>query len=173
MPAVGTPSFIHTHDASGIVHIHPVSGVNPDHFITVGDFFAAWRTNSGTANNPSAVFSPTQIMGNVADATHEVLMYVNGVESHEFQTHIIEDGEDIVITYGSFVTLAPIADVTLLAGAPLQIPLSGFDSELDALNFSIQSTNGAITGGTNAANRSLRLAIEHMAVPRPTRLPVR
>ena len=161
VPAAGTPSFIHSHDASGIVHIHPVSGNNPDHFITVGDFFTAWRTNSGAGNNASANYSPTQIMGNVADATRDIRMYVNGVESSEFQTHIIEDGEDIVITYGSFVTLAPIAAVTLLAGAPLQIPLAGFDSELDALTFSIQSTNGAITGTTNAANRSLRLAVEH------------
>ena len=98
VPAAGTPSFIHTHDASGIVHIHPVNGVNPDHFMTVGDFFDAVRTNSGAGNNPSANFSSTQIMGNVADATNTVRMYVNGVASSEFQTHIIEDGEDIVIT---------------------------------------------------------------------------
>ena len=61
------------------------------------------------------------------------------------------------------IEIDPIADVTLVAGAPLQIPLTGFGADVGvgALTFSFSSTNPAITGTTNTANRSLKLTVDH------------
>ena len=58
-------------------------------------------------------------------------------------------------------TLAPIANQTLLAGAPLHIPLDGFDADGDALTFSVQTDNPLLTTFIPEGNRSLRLTIEN------------
>ncbi|MFP6673309.1 MAG: hypothetical protein VB857_18010, partial [Pirellulaceae bacterium] len=51
--------FAHTHAADNELHLHGTETLgDPTSFLTVGDFFEAWRTNAGTAgNNSSAVFS--------------------------------------------------------------------------------------------------------------------
>ncbi len=57
------------------------------------------------------------------------------------------------------VTLASIGDVTLLAGAPLHIPLDGFDSDGGQLQFSVQSSNPAVTTFIPQGNRSMKISV--------------
>ncbi|MBL9124532.1 MAG: peptidylprolyl isomerase [Planctomycetaceae bacterium] len=56
-------------------------------------------------------------------------------------------------------TLAAISDVTVLAGAPLNIVLDGFDADNDQLQYSVQvtSNNGNISTYIPTGNQSLRL----------------
>jgi len=58
-------------------------------------------------------------------------------------------------------SLVPIASQTLFAGAPLHIPLDGFDLDGDNLSFTVTSTNPALTTFIPQGNRSLRLSVEN------------
>jgi cyclophilin family peptidyl-prolyl cis-trans isomerase len=60
-------------------------------------------------------------------------------------------------------TLAVLPNVTLLSGAPLQIPLDGSDADVaDALTFSATSTNANITPTISpSTNRSLKISVSH------------
>jgi cyclophilin family peptidyl-prolyl cis-trans isomerase len=93
--------IVHTHDTTGTLHIEPFLSPTPvTSYPDVGDFFEIWRTKAASAaNNPSATFSSTTLMGLQADATHEVRMYVNGRRSFEFENHLIDEGESIVLVY--------------------------------------------------------------------------
>lgn len=76
---------LHTHDIDGIIHVEsPVERV-----FTVGDFFAVW----------GRVFTKDQIFDSVADATHNVIMTVNGQPSDAFENLVLKDDDQIVITY--------------------------------------------------------------------------
>lgn len=56
-------------------------------------------------------------------------------------------------------TLAAIQDVTLIAGAPLNIVLDGFDADGDTLSFSAISNNNNVTTYVPVGNDSLRLHV--------------
>ena len=69
---------------------------------TLGDFFQIWRTNAGLAgNNANANLSATQLMGNSANATSTVQMFVNGQVASDFANHVLVNGENIVLAFGS------------------------------------------------------------------------
>src|SRR5688572_6782275 len=77
---------IHTHDVTGKIHVE--SPVKRD--FTLGDFFYVW-------NKP---FNSNEVMDRSSDADHSVTLTVNGVPSNEFENLILEDLQEIVITYG-------------------------------------------------------------------------
>jgi cyclophilin family peptidyl-prolyl cis-trans isomerase len=56
-------------------------------------------------------------------------------------------------------TLAPIADVTLAAGAPLHIVLDGYDADGDALDFTIESTGDDLATFVPEGNQSIRITV--------------
>jgi len=56
-------------------------------------------------------------------------------------------------------TLAAIADVELLSGSPLVIPLDGFDADGDVLSFTATSTNANVTTSIPDSNRSMRISV--------------
>ena len=56
-------------------------------------------------------------------------------------------------------TLAAIADVTVVAGAPLHVALDGFDVDGDALSYSVSTTNSNLTATVHEGNRSLRIVV--------------
>jgi len=58
-------------------------------------------------------------------------------------------------------TLEVLPNVTLLAGAPLHIPLDGFDADGDALTYTVESTNAAVATLIPNGNRSLKLSVSH------------
>jgi VCBS repeat-containing protein len=70
--------------------------VQADSSVTLADLFEGWNVDDSTAS-----LSATQLMGNVADATSTVQMFVNGEVSTEFQNHVLAEGDEIVLVYGS------------------------------------------------------------------------
>jgi hypothetical protein len=79
---------IHTH-MEDIDHstIHVESPEARD--FTLGDFFAVW----------GKVFNQNQILDAKIDATHEIVMTVNGNPSTAHENLVLKDGDDIVIKY--------------------------------------------------------------------------
>jgi cyclophilin family peptidyl-prolyl cis-trans isomerase len=94
-------AIVHTHDTSGTLHIEPfLATTPPTEYPTLGDFFEIWRTNAlGVPNNSTATLSATNLMGRQADSTHEVRMYVDGRRNFEFENHLLDEGESIVLVY--------------------------------------------------------------------------
>jgi cyclophilin family peptidyl-prolyl cis-trans isomerase len=62
-------------------------------------------------------------------------------------------------TLSTAPTLEPIADATLLAGAPLYIALDGYDADGDALTFSVTSTDSHLTSTLSETNRSMKISV--------------
>lgn len=78
-------SSIHTHETDGIIHVESPVQRN---FI-LGDFFYNWKKT----------FNKDQILDRKADATHEVVMTVDGKPSTEFENLVLKDKQEIVIEY--------------------------------------------------------------------------
>ncbi len=92
----GSTAAAYTTDTSGTLALESAGAQ------TLGDFFDTWRTNAGLAgNDSSAVLSGTQLLDYVADATSAVQMFVNGRISTEFDDYVLQDGDEIVLVYGS------------------------------------------------------------------------
>jgi hypothetical protein len=105
----GCPQPIHTHDATGTLHIETDQGRD----YTLGDWFLLW---GHWANNPTtAIFNSTQIFDHKVDGTHHLNMTVNGNPNTSFQNHVFPHNaasssslcviqpcvpDNIVITYG-------------------------------------------------------------------------
>jgi hypothetical protein len=80
---------VHTHDASGQVHIEYLYPVD----FTLGDFFAIWGKE----------FSSTNLMGTEADATHAVTMTVNGQPSSAYENLVLKDKDKIAVSYEEII----------------------------------------------------------------------
>lgn len=83
----GCERVLHTHDDSGTIHVEP----NSYQPFTLGDFFAVW----------GKPFSLYQILDSVSDASHEIVMTVNGAPSNDYENLVLQDGQNIVIEYRS------------------------------------------------------------------------
>ncbi|MDZ4784123.1 MAG: putative Ig domain-containing protein [Planctomycetia bacterium] len=157
--------IIHTHNPHGVLHVEP--GDTPETEIavpTIGDFFTIWRTKGGIAGNKeNAFFDSTRIFDHVVDATHTLKFFVNGVENTEFQNHVFDFSEELVIRYDAIAntnpTLPELPNVTLQAGAPLIVSLDGFDADGDDLTYTVQSTNPSVTG-VFLNGRNLRMTVQ-------------
>jgi hypothetical protein len=72
---------MHTHDASGIIHIE-LAQADADANYTLGDFFRVWNATYSTVtiNGTShpVLFTDTDIFGFKTDATHRVWVLVDG-----------------------------------------------------------------------------------------------
>lgn len=92
----GTTAAAATTDTSGTLQL-AAPGVQ-----TLGGFFDIWRTSAGLAGNESsAVLSNTQLLSHVADGGSDVQMFVNGQVSTAFDSYVLQDGDEIVLAYGS------------------------------------------------------------------------
>ena len=79
----------------------------------------------------------------------------NTAESEQATITIDVEGDNID------PTLAPISDVTVLAGSPLWIPLNGSDADGDALSFTAEIANqGLLTTEIPVGNRSVRMQVD-------------
>ncbi len=78
---------IHTHDASGKIHIE---SPEPRDF-TLGDFFAVW----------GKTFSQSQILDSVADASHTIDVTVSGSKVDTYQNTVMHDNDQIVVSYAA------------------------------------------------------------------------
>jgi ELWxxDGT repeat protein/VCBS repeat-containing protein len=92
----GSTASIHTVADDGQIYFQPGSG------LTLGDFFTTWRTDAGLAgNNVDAILTSKQVLGNVADVTSTLHVFVDGVVVKDFVNYILLGDEDITIVYGS------------------------------------------------------------------------
>ena len=78
---------LHTHDTTGLIHIESTD----IRTFTLGQFFDVW----------GVTFNEDCIMDKCNDRLNKIRMYVDGIESFEFNEHILKDGEVITIEYGS------------------------------------------------------------------------
>lgn len=76
---------LHTHDAVGTIHVE--SPEKRD--FTLADFFAVW----------GKTFTATTILDHTTDATHVILVTVNGKSVTTYENTILNDHDDIVISY--------------------------------------------------------------------------
>ena len=76
---------IHTHDDTGVIHIE--SPAKKD--FAIGDFFAVW----------GKTFNKSQILDKIADDTSVITITVNGKAVDTYERTIMNDKDQIVITY--------------------------------------------------------------------------
>ena len=98
----GTPlSQVRSLGSDGTLIVAPIDD-EPLQSVTIGDFFDTWRTNAGQpGNNSDATFDNDELMGNLANTTDTVQMFVNGQISTAFDNYVIQDGDEIVLVYGA------------------------------------------------------------------------
>jgi len=97
-PTSGAAS-IHTHDATGQIHIHPPTPISE--FVTLGDVFESWRNLPATGSPSTIVLSDHQLFDRFTDNTHALQMFVNGFEvTEEFADYQVHDQDSIVLVYG-------------------------------------------------------------------------
>lgn len=78
---------IHTHDATGKIHVE--SSVARD--FTLGDLFAVW----------GKAFNQNQILDSATDASHTIVVTVNGSKVDTYENTVMHDNDQIVISYGT------------------------------------------------------------------------
>ena len=83
--AVGCMHPLHTHDASGLIHVE--SPIKKD--FTLGDFFYVWGKD----------FSSSKILDSVVSPTMAVYVSVNGQVVDTFEQTILHDKDEIIISY--------------------------------------------------------------------------
>ncbi len=176
----------HTHDTAGTLHVGegPLVGIDPplspNRFMTLKDFFDVWRTTGtvGTPqNNPNALFSSTQILENVADATHVVTMTVNGTPNTDFENFVPHDGDQVVISYVETGGSEPTANTHPAGSVPHHIHWH-LQISIDGQNFSIPASVGHTSPGpligtfNENAHTHTTDGIVHFNEGTPTFLPV-
>lgn len=83
-------SPMHTHDASGVIHIENKCPERNPETMKLGYFFKVWQKN----------FNSTCVLDKCNDGEKIVQMAVNGGESLEFEHYRLQDGDAVLITYG-------------------------------------------------------------------------
>lgn len=153
---------IHTHDMSGLIHVHPGPRTT---FVSVGEFFDAWK-NDTVLGNANATLTSTNLLGNVANMTHTVRMDVNGELNTDFQNYEFHDNDKVVISYEPISTpvgspmLEPISNQTVLVGSPLLLTLDGFDPQGQNITYTVSSSNPSVIQPTVfSGNRSMRITV--------------
>lgn len=82
---------LHTHDPSGLIHVE--NAVEP----TLGQFFEVW----------GVPFSADRLGPYEAQGNKGVRVWVDGQPSREFGDLVLEDGQEVVVAYGTNAQLPP------------------------------------------------------------------
>ena len=85
--AGGNMHTVHTHDATGKLHIETEANVD----MPLGVFFDIWGVH----------FNETGIFDYRVSNTHELIMTVDGVVNNEFDEYLLVDGKEIAIIFQS------------------------------------------------------------------------
>jgi hypothetical protein len=86
--SAGTIQSIHTHDASGVVHLESSKART----FTLGEFFGVWGVR----------FTPSCVGGYCNDGQNQIRVYVDGKEQTGAASDIpLDDLSVIVVTYGT------------------------------------------------------------------------
>ncbi len=165
--ADGPVTSPYTLTAGGVIHQSPIDGTPPDHYATLGDFFSVWRDEAGRGDwdNPDATFSATELMGNQADQEHTIRMFVNGVSRDEFESYVLWNGDQIVLSYESLPAypapvIDPINDVTMPAGHTFAVPINASARGHGPLTFTADSSDGNLLLEPLAGGPSARLTVQ-------------
>ena len=97
--AKGLESSMHTHDATGIIHMEAPHPFN----YTLGDFFSVWGVKLG----------PAQVGGLSGYGGDHLHFYLNGKPLANPAAHVLHNGDSVVIGYGA-VDSFPHAPSTFL-----------------------------------------------------------
>ncbi len=81
----GNMHTVHTHDASGRLHIETAANVD----MPLGVFFDIW----------GAHFNETGIFDYRVSNTHELIMTVDGITNYDFDDYLLVDGKEIAIIF--------------------------------------------------------------------------
>jgi len=91
---------IHTHDASGLLHVELSQADSNSHNYTLGDYFTIWKYTAkslGAGESPTlngralpVEFSSTDILGFHTNSTYRVVLLVDGKPSSEWSSLNIE-----------------------------------------------------------------------------------
>lgn len=84
-PINGCMNSIHIHDETNLIHVESPAVKD----FTLGDFFAVLKQN----------FDKSQVMNHQVDVEHGLKIYVNGKETDNFEQLLLQDKQDIFITY--------------------------------------------------------------------------
>tara|TARA_Y100000994_G_C15594805_1_gene402141 strand:- start:148 stop:705 length:558 start_codon:yes stop_codon:yes gene_type:complete len=76
----------HTHGNDGTIHVE----MNEPGDVPLEVFFDVWGKH----------FNETGILDERVDAYHKIEMYVDGVKVNDFETHLLEDKQQILIEFG-------------------------------------------------------------------------
>jgi hypothetical protein len=94
---------MHTHDASGIIHIE---SPNTSTQYTLSQFFQIWNVTYHTVTVDGTqhpiVFNSTDILGFKADASHKIVLLVDGKPSSDYGSLVLNS-----LAYCSAATTAP------------------------------------------------------------------
>lgn len=101
---------VHTHDASGIMHVEAPSASTQ---YTLGQFFQIWSATSHTVTVNGAeqpiIFNSTDILGFKTDATHKVVLLVDEKPSTDFGSLVLNS-----LDYCSAATTSPPCSPTAI-----------------------------------------------------------
>ena len=81
----GNMHTVHTHDASGRLHIETAADVD----MPLGVFFDIWGVH----------FNETGIFDYRVSNTHELIMTIDGVTNNQFDDYLLVDGKEITIIF--------------------------------------------------------------------------
>ena len=81
----GNMHTVHTHDASGRLHIETAADVD----MALGVFFDIWGVH----------FNETGIFDYRVSNTHELIMTIDGVTNNQFDDYLLVDGKEITIIF--------------------------------------------------------------------------
>jgi hypothetical protein len=85
---------LHTHDQTGVIHVE--NAAEP----TLGQFFEIW----------GVPFSADRLGPYETEGNERVRMWVDGQPSEEFGDLVLEDGQEVVVAYGTEAELPPGLD---------------------------------------------------------------
>lgn len=101
--ARGIESGLHTHDASGVIHMEASKPFSA----TLGDLFRLW----------GVAFSPDRVGGLRAESPDDLQVFVNGARIDDPAAHVLAKNDNIVIAFGSLDGVPRRADETALRAA--------------------------------------------------------
>ncbi|MBI2649597.1 MAG: hypothetical protein HYW93_08115 [Thaumarchaeota archaeon] len=109
---------VHTHADPGdggpnVIHIESPTA----NTYTLGDFFNVWASTPNVGGSSPVTFNKNQLFNYTAGDGYEIRMYVNGIESDQYQNLALASHQTIVIVYGNSAS-APWAEYQRISAEP-------------------------------------------------------
>ncbi len=110
------PLHVHANPGDGgpnVIHIEsPTTNA-----YTLGDFFKVWASTPNIGGPSPVIFNQNQLFNYTASNGNEIRIYVNGVQSDQYQNLALASRQTIVIVYGKSAS-TPWAEYQQISGRP-------------------------------------------------------